>query len=147
VIDKADIDEATGQLAEYFFDILADDQVSKGTRVAKLFEDFGDYLKANTAQSFHDKKRRAAERLAAELAEKERETQMSRSDEMAKMHQYIKSTAGGMTSVAKLICVKGNTSLSEHEFTELWKMDAGSNSAFVKEFEGPRTISCITLHI
>jgi hypothetical protein len=66
------IDEATGQLAEYFFDILADRQASKGTRVAKLFEDYADYLKTSTnaAQAFHDRKRRIAERLMRRKADR-----------------------------------------------------------------------------
>jgi hypothetical protein len=91
-----------------------------------------------TAQSFYDRKRRAAERLMAELLEKEKETQMSRTEEMATMRKFIKSTAGGMLSVAKHIVAEGSTGLTEHEYTELWKADAGSNGAFVKEFEGPR---------
>jgi hypothetical protein len=132
------IDEAVSQLAGYFGEILVSKRTDKNAAVANLFEEFGDYLKANTAQAMHDKKRRVAERLMAELSEKEKETQMSRTEEMATMHKFIKTTAGGFTSIAKHIVTEGSTGLTEHEFTELWKSDAGSNSAFVKEFEGPR---------
>jgi hypothetical protein len=79
--------------------------------------------------------RRLAEHLN-ELSKKG--APMSRTEEMATMHKFIKSTAGGFTSIAKHIVAEGGTGLTEHEFTELWKSDAGGNSAFVKEFEGPR---------
>lgn len=43
------IDEATEQLAEYFGAIIADDNINKAVRLSKLFEDYGDYLKANVS--------------------------------------------------------------------------------------------------
>jgi hypothetical protein len=150
------IDQAVGQLAEYFTSILADDQiVNKNVAVAELFEDFGDHLKANTnaAQSFHDRKRRIAEQLMADEAEAKKkpptrkEHSMTRADEMQEMSKFIKTTPNGFTSVAKQIVDKGTTSLTEHEYINLWKADSALHKeakesdaqAFAREFGGERT--------
>jgi hypothetical protein len=44
----------------------------------------------------------------------------------------------GMTAVAKHIIGKGGTAVDEHEYTDMWKTEAGSTAAFAKEFAGPR---------
>jgi hypothetical protein len=144
--DNTDIvNDGVMELAEYVGEIIVDENiVNKEATITKCIADFGDYLKAATAQGMHDKKRRNAERMMEQLSEDEKETQrknqMSRTDEMIEMHKFIKSTPGGFNSIAKRTVEQGGTSLTEHEYTELWKADAGSLKDFVKEFEGPRTV-------
>jgi hypothetical protein len=71
------IDESVSQLKSYFTEILITKGIDKNATAAELFESFGDYLKAETApttaQAMFDRKRRAAERLAAAMAEREKE--------------------------------------------------------------------------
>jgi hypothetical protein len=73
--------------------------------------------------------------LMNELSKNQKEQPMSRTDEMAEMQKFVKQ--GGMTAVAKRIIETGGTSLTEHEYSDLWKSAAGSTAAFAKEFEGP----------
>jgi hypothetical protein len=95
-------------------------------------------FKAATAQSFHDKKRRNAQRLADELAAKDKEPQMTRTEEMQEMHKFVK--AGGMSAVAKHILTTGGTSLNEHEYTELVQVDATLRKiSFEAAFAEPTT--------
>ncbi|SHK94330.1 hypothetical protein SAMN05444321_1227 [Bradyrhizobium lablabi] len=47
--NTAIIDEATEQLAEYLGAIIADNSINKTARLSRLFEDYGDYLKANVS--------------------------------------------------------------------------------------------------
>jgi hypothetical protein len=93
---------------------------------------------ATTAQAMHDKKRRAAERLMAELSAKEKETQMSRTEEMQQMKSFIKD--GGMPAVAKYILETGSTSLNEYEYTELVQEESKRKGiSFEKAFQDPDT--------
>ena len=65
---------------------------------------------------------------------------MSRTEEMQEMHKYVTTTPGGFNSIAKRVTEGGYYSLSEAEYVDLWKAEAGSNAAFCKEFAGERTI-------
>jgi hypothetical protein len=55
---------------------------------------------------------------------------MSRTEEMQEMHKFVKSTPGGMTSIAKRVISEGGTSLTENEYADLWKAEAGGTVAF-----------------
>jgi hypothetical protein len=74
------------------------------------------------------------------FAKTEKDPSMSRTEEMVEMKKFVSSTPGAMNSIAKRVISEGSTSLTEIEYTDLWKAEAGSNAAFAKEFSGPRTI-------
>jgi hypothetical protein len=116
-----------------------DNEDHTGWSLHKMFDCIDFKKVATTAEAMADKKRRNAERLQQELTEKEKETQMSRTEEMAQLHKYIKTTTGGFRGIAKTIATEGRTGLSEQEYVSLWQADAGGTAAFAKEFEGPRT--------
>jgi hypothetical protein len=80
-------------------------------------------------------RRRLAEHLSNLM---KKESPMTRPEEMQQMRDFIKScTPNGMVAIAKHVIEKGETSLTEPEFTELWIAEAGSPAAFAKEFAGP----------
>jgi hypothetical protein len=84
--------------------------------------------------------RRLAEHLNSLFKNEKDNPPMTRTEEMFEMRKYVKGTNGGLAAIAKRVISEGSTSLTEHEFTDLWKTEAGSTAAFVKEFEGPRTV-------
>ena len=167
-IDKAIVDKSLAALAESIVSIVADQSVDQAVAMTETFEQFGDYLKSNVvadddtplnlslrnaARAFHDRRRRIAEQLMAdEEAERAKKPPtpkgkpMTQSEKMIEMHKFIKSAPNGFASVAKQIVDKGSTSLSEHNFIELWKADAAAHKeakeldaqAFAREFGGER---------
>jgi hypothetical protein len=123
---------------------------------------FNDFMKAATAQSMHDKKRRAAERLMTELSEDEKETQTSRTQkeepQMNRLDELkdIAKADGGMAMIAKNIIDKGSTTITEHEFSaalmEYAKIEAGKTgkskfTIFAKLYEDPDNEFCKAVNI
>jgi hypothetical protein len=158
-INATIIDEAVADLAKYFGEILVSKRSDKDIAAADLFEEFSEYLKANddgrTPQSLSSKLNEMSSASGvplevllhtargARLVERlnnltKKEEPMSRSEEMQAMRQFIQSTPGGFTSIAKRVIAEGGTSLSENEYTALWETEAGGTSEFVKQFTGPR---------
>ena len=68
---------------------------------------------------------------------------MNRTEEL---REIIKAN-GGMTDIAKGVIAEDGTSLTEHEYTELWEAEAGGKSAHAKEFAGPRTVKHVAYDI